>query len=80
LTVTHDGGDTVDPANLYIRGSSEYSNDEDWNSIADTDVSDVKAGNSATLNVADGDTIRVIYQSSTGETSATLAEWSGPSA
>ena len=80
LTVTHDGGDTVDPANLYIRGSSQDIGDEDWNSIAETDVSDVKAGDSATLDVDDGDTIRVIYQSSTGETSATLAEWSGPSA
>ncbi|MBX0297866.1 type IV pilin [Haloarcula nitratireducens] len=80
LTITHDGGDTINSANLYIK-------DSDGNSVTDsyaehfsgagTTGVDVSAGSSATVRVDGGDTVRVIYQDDSGS-SATLNEWTGP--
>jgi flagellin-like protein len=79
LSITHDGGDTIKATELYIRGSS-VATSGDWNTYADTAVSEVKAGNSATISVDASDTVRVVYQATEGDTSATLARWTGPDA
>jgi flagellin-like protein len=76
LTVTHDGGESIEPTNLYIRGGAA----EDGNTWSDEGISsDVTAGTSITLtSVTETDTVRITYEAE--GTSATLGRWDGPDA
>jgi hypothetical protein len=83
LTVTHEGGDDVEAQQLFIRGG----NDEgDWTSSgADASsvygpTSDIGAGNSITVSVNADSTVRVVYEPSSGGSSATIGKWEGPDA
>lgn len=77
ITVTHEGGDSIKASELYVRGTI---GNNDWNSLGGTSGK-VQAGNSITISGAtDSYDVRVVYQSSEGDTSATLAQSSGPSA
>jgi len=91
VTVTHDGGDSIKASNLYFRGSkldleAQDISDSDnpvWpNDKASGDNSKVVAGDSVDVGVQNsGDfTLNVVYQSPNGDTSATLATATGPSA
>ncbi|WP_077067764.1 type IV pilin [Haloarcula rubripromontorii] len=95
LTITHDGGDTISPNELYVRGSNMdnntgtgASNTGDWTSVGGSVNSDseVTAGSSARLgDTADGGVpsdynVRVVYETQEGDNSATLAQDSGPDA
>jgi len=77
LTITHDGGQGIDSSNLYIRGAD--SGNGVWSGDTGSN-SKVKAGNSAEVSVTDTDTVRVIWESSDGSDSSTLATWNGPDA
>jgi FlaG/FlaF family flagellin (archaellin) len=76
LTVTHDGGDKIDGADVSLAGSA--SNNQEWQADC-AGGTDITAGSSITADAADSDTIRVVWQSG-GENSATLGKWSGPEA
>lgn len=89
VTVTHDGGDTIQAKEIYIRGSIDGSNnvDDTWANIATSSITDVKAGNSIVLDSStvgnspsNSYDIRVVYESQEGDNSATLAQDSGPNA
>ncbi|QLH84340.1 type IV pilin [Halosimplex pelagicum] len=91
LTVTHDGGDTIQAQNLYIRGSegSNANSADDLGKTWDFDnydgnvgaTSEVQAGMSIDIEGigSDGE-ISLVWQSSTGESSTTLKTWTGPTA
>jgi len=88
---THDGGDSIKASNLYLRGDIASGSDGDtpditsdntqWNGEASGSNSKIVAGNSVTVGVdTESFTINLVYQSATGDNSATLATASGPSA
>ncbi|MFC7077880.1 type IV pilin [Haloarcula halophila] len=89
LSVTHDGGDTIQASELYIRGgpydtsstfgpSNVITSNGDWTTgAAPTEVS---AGASVNVGVESDYEIRVVYESAEGDSSATLGQDSGPDA
>jgi flagellin-like protein len=72
LTITHDGGDSIDHNNLKTK-------DDDGGSV-DAFASELSAGSSATIVVGSDDTVRVTWSSSNGGDTATLGKWTGPNA
>ncbi|WP_049909538.1 type IV pilin [Haloarcula japonica] len=91
VTVTHDGGDSIKASNLYFRGtgfdSSNVtngigSNNDPWpGGNTSGSNSKVVAGDRVNVGVSgDSYDFRVVYESSTGDNSATLATASGPDA
>jgi hypothetical protein len=72
LTITHDGGDTVAADQLRIRGDGVSRR---WG-----ERGTVSAGDSVTVQVPADAEVRVIWTAERGDTSATLAAWSGPEA
>ena len=91
LTITHDGGDSIQANEIYIRGDTTSGDtiDATWGTLAGIGSSDVRAGNSVVLDNSGGQDdaipddnydIRVVYQSQEGDNSATLAQDSGPNA
>jgi flagellin-like protein len=89
VTVTHDGGDTIQANELYVRGTLDGSNSisQTWANMT-SGVSEVTAGNSVVLDDSNTDVsdptnsyeIRVVYETQEGDTSATLAQDTGPDA
>jgi hypothetical protein len=75
LTITHDGGDTVQADQLRIVGE-DGSPDELWSASG----GEVTAGVSTTVQADSSDTVRVVWRAADGESSATLAKWVGPDA
>ncbi|WP_284007811.1 type IV pilin N-terminal domain-containing protein [Haloarcula pelagica] len=82
LTITHDGGDAIAADELFLRGSSVSGETGNWSSLSGTvsSSSEVRAGNSADIQVSNDDTIRTVFQSNDGGNSATLGRWTGPEA
>jgi flagellin-like protein len=82
LTATHSGGATLEAGDLAIRGATV--GDEDFTNTQGTvtygATSEISAGDDVQIVADSGDTVRITWTSSTGEDSATLAEWSGPDA
>ena len=74
LAVTHGGGDGVD------RDELRFDADEDVTVLEDFEAETVRAGDRATLSVPPSATVRVVWESSDDDHSATLASWSGPDA
>ena len=78
LTITHDGGDTIDASRVSIIASPGGT------AAGGTDVytsgSKIMAGSTATVQVDTDATVRVTYSGQSGDSSATLAKWSGPDA
>ena len=81
LTISHTSGDSVNENRLSI-------SDQDGNEVTDlsgcsgtsfSDGDDVNAGTTVEVDVDAGDTIRVLWESSDGETTDTLGDWEGPS-
>ena len=86
LTITHDGGDSIEAQELYLRGdfgSSGAESNGDWMSF-DSDISDgaseVTAGQNAKASVGADYDLRVVYETQEGDSSATLAQDTGPNA
>ncbi|EMA21747.1 type IV pilin [Haloarcula marismortui] len=92
VAVTHDGGDSIKASNLYFRGtgfdssnvtsSGIGSNNDPWPaSNASGSNSKVVAGNRVNVGVSgDSYDFSVVYESATGDNSATLATATGPNA
>ncbi|MFC7076956.1 type IV pilin N-terminal domain-containing protein [Haloarcula halophila] len=90
LSVTHDGGDTINGDELYIRGrlsGSATNANLQWSNFGGGGT-EVSAGQGITIDgtgpasaAPDGTyDIRVIYESAEGDSSATLGQDSGPEA
>ena len=70
VTVTHDGGESIDPGDLYVDANSRKS----WEDLSgETTDSSVQSGNSATADADSTDEVRVIWSPQDGDTSQTLA-------
>ncbi|NLV07331.1 type IV pilin [Haloarcula rubripromontorii] len=85
VTITHDGGDTIEAGELYIRGEFGSSDDSpgNWTTFPGTDAnagSEITAGNSIDPNVESNYELSVVYEPAEGDTSATLAQDTGPDA
>ncbi|GCF12964.1 hypothetical protein Harman_08990 [Haloarcula mannanilytica] len=95
VDVTHDGGDSITASNLYFRGSGFDTsasvgdaesadingNNQEWPSYAASSNSKVVAGDRAVVAVdSDSYDFSVVYESATGDSSATLATATGPGA
>ncbi|MDS0222157.1 type IV pilin N-terminal domain-containing protein [Haloarcula sp. S1AR25-5A] len=83
VTITHDGGDSIEAQELYVRGDFNYATSGDtwgnWSSSI-TDSSEVTAGNSIDINAGSEYDLRVIYETQEGDNSATLSQDTGPDA
>jgi flagellin-like protein len=81
LTITHDGGDTIDGARLSLtNGSADSGTYADDGSPAGPDIDEVSAGTSVSVDISNDDTIRVIYSGESGDSSSTLATYEAPEA
>ncbi|MUV50755.1 type IV pilin [Haloarcula sp. CBA1122] len=102
VNIIHDGGDTINGNELYVRGegitdaddtggaditdSSKYDLDSDTSGDATfgnsntIGASEVSAGTSMNVAVTDAYDLRVVYETAEGDSSATLAQDSGPQA
>ncbi|WP_367175892.1 type IV pilin [Haloarcula rubripromontorii] len=82
LTITHDGGDSIEAQELYVRGDFDHSTSGatwgNWSSKSPS--SEVTAGNTADMFVGSSYDLRVVYEPVEGDTSATLAQDTGPDA
>jgi len=81
VTVTHETGDSVSASQVNVTSDAtiDYGNSTTFESLG----GDISAGESATYNSTDdwdGQTVRVIWTSQNGETSATLSQSTAPSA
>ena len=76
VTITHETGDSISGNQLNTRGVSWASGDGNW-----SDHTTVTAGTSITKQASssfNGETIRVVWTSQNGETSATLSQSTAP--
>jgi len=84
LTISHDGGDSVQANRLYIRGNSDNGatvGPTTWGDFGSpSGTSQVSAGNRIDVSVGPAAEIDVVWQSSSGTDSATLGDWQGPDA
>jgi flagellin-like protein len=96
LTVTHDGGDAVKDTELYVRGDNDGDNiNAQWSDLGADNLetsevtasgtigseSAVVAGDFAEItNIKPNAKLRMIYDPSKGENTATLSTFEGPDA
>ena len=93
LTLTHENGDPIVATNLYFRGSGDfdqYAYYDTWGNLSNKDNATVSgttdgedavvAGDTAVLNVSSSYDLNLVWESTTGESSSTLFEQSGPDA
>ncbi|MFC6973974.1 type IV pilin N-terminal domain-containing protein [Halomicroarcula sp. GCM10025709] len=89
LSVTHDGGDTIQASELYVRGqvASGTNVDAAWSDLSS--ITEVSAGQGITIDGTSGSVgsapdgtydIRIVYEAAEGDSSATLGQDSGPNA
>ncbi|QSG08393.1 type IV pilin [Halapricum desulfuricans] len=71
LTVTHESGDTISGEDLEVT---------DGNSTESPWSNDVSSGDTANIGVDIDDTVRVVYNDPSGDSSSTLGTWEGPEA
>jgi len=74
VNVTHQSGDTIDAARLNVTSSVSLTEDSGWSGS-------VGAGDTATYSKGTnwaGETVRVVWESETGESSATLSQSTAP--
>jgi flagellin-like protein len=74
LTVTHDGGDSIDSSRVSLTDGSETV------SSAFSSSSEITAGTSYSTNIDHNDVVRVIFTGESGDSSSTLATYEAPSA
>ena len=84
VTITHETGDSIDAARLNTTGLNSGSESVAWTDGGTGSLSDgdsVSAGTSVTFdntNDWSGETVRVVWESETGEDSATLSSSTAP--
>ena len=78
VTITHTSGDSVDNSTVSIAESN--TSDEGGNDLNRKEITgDITAGDEIAKGTYDpGETIRVVFESEDGETSATLAQSTAP--
>lgn len=77
VTVTHQSGDSIEATRLNVTGVNDTA--DTWTSV--TSGGTVSAGSSATFDSGSNfssDTIRVVWESENGESSATLSQSTAP--
>ena len=74
LTITHDGGDTIDATRISATDGSETA------SGTFGGASEVSAGSTMTINTDHNDEVRVVYTAESGDSSSTLATYTAPNA
>lgn len=81
LTITHDGGDTIEAQELFVRGNN-LGDTGSWDSIGSyKSTSEISAGNDLTISGTSSDyEANVVYEALEGDNSATLASKKGPDA
>jgi len=81
LTITHDGGDTLDGARLTLNDGGDEGPTITWDSSSPgPDIGTVNAGTSVNVGIDNDDTVSVIWTSGSGETTSTLATYEAPNA
>ncbi|WP_324758164.1 type IV pilin N-terminal domain-containing protein [Haloarcula montana] len=95
LSITHDGGDTLNGDEVYVRGSGLTDDGAGSIPAADYDLdrntspaswsnaggsTEISAGNGVDVAVRNFYDIRVVYESAEGDSSATLGQDTGPEA
>ena len=80
LTITHDGGDSIDAGQLSIAGSDVEGSSVDLTSCGYASTDSISAGTTTDVGAENDDTVRVTWESSNGGDTATLGKWSGPEA
>ncbi|WP_459194370.1 hypothetical protein [Halosimplex sp. J119] len=87
VTITHEGGDTVDSDALFVRGSgfadvegADQTSAGPWQGAASSDDGGVRAGDSVAVGAQSGYEISMVWESPANDTSAVLAEHHGPDA
>ena len=79
VTITHQSGDSVEAARLNTTGLSATTTSVGWSDKVDGTT--ISAGTSAEFNNTEqwsGETLRVVWSSDNGETSATLSQSTAP--
>ena len=85
LTISHDGGDSVQANRLYVRGNADGGDTlsqtwGNWSTSGISGTTQVSAGNRIDVNTGPAAEIDVVWQSGSGTDSATLGDWQGPDA
>jgi flagellin-like protein len=80
LKITHDGGDAINEDRLSVNDSSVDQSSTPPKSSTVSNGGQVSAGDSFTYNLAPTDSVRVVWESQSGDNSATLAQFEGPEA
>jgi len=76
LSITHDGGDTIDAGQLSITDGTDTVQLADGSTFSSG--SDINAGTTFSADVQSDDTVRIVYTDDSGDQSSTLATYSGP--
>jgi hypothetical protein len=87
LSITHDGGDSIPVAELYVRGSGfaavdgvDQTKPGQWRGTASGDENAVVAGDAVEVGVTSDYEISVVWESADEQAAATLASGQGPDA
>jgi flagellin-like protein len=84
LNITHDGGESIEAGNLRVVGAQDEGTFDSLTNVDDNSFyasgSEISAGSSITVNAQSTDTVRIVFDSDSGGSSATLARWDGPDA
>ena len=83
VSITHSGGDSIQANRLYLRGDADGGDDtgKTWGNYGSpSGTTQVSAGNRATIDVGSAAEIDIVWESTSGEDSATLGNWAGPDA
>ena len=87
LTITHDGGQTVDVDNMNVSGDGDIDaaaetdaecQQDDWGAETWSGDGELSAGDSCTIpgtELSSGEEVRITWESDEGGTSATLADY-----
>jgi flagellin-like protein len=78
LTVTHDGGSKLQASQLSVTGNTD--GPFELTNCGFGASSELGAGSSFSTSAASGDTVRVVWEASGGDETATLGKWTGPDA
>ena len=79
LEVTHDSGKSIVADRLVFRGADAGENRwQDCSGLSSDEQ--VNAGDSAYIEAATDDTVRLVWESESGDNSDTLRRWDGPDA
>jgi len=76
LTITHDGGDSIDQARLDVKDDDGVSITASTAGFGDP----INAGSSANVDIDKDDTVRVTWESESGDTTGTLGKFTAPDA